>query len=91
MVNDSTEKISILAKIELLNDLFQNSRKRIKELKIELDICAKNKHSFGWFEDCGEFYNSEHKITEIRLECAVDERIRIEKTLRFFKHRLREL
>ena len=82
---------TITAKIELVKQLFQESRERVKQLKIEVERERKECDIFGWYDDCGEFYRDSYKEAKIKLKCAVDERIRLEKTMRYLKHRLREL
>jgi len=83
--------IILKAKIELARQLYQESRGRIKIIKHDLEVATKDRREFGMYDDCGEFYQDGYKEAKITLQCAVAEHIRLEKTMRFYKHRLREL
>lgn len=85
------DRIAIQAKIELATELFQASRQVVKSRKLDVETAKADKHRFGMYDDCGDFYHSQYDIAVTRLECAIDERIRLEKTMRFYKHRLTEL
>lgn len=85
------DRIAIQAKIELATELFQASRQVVKSRKLDVETAKADKHRFGMYDDCGDFYRSEYDIAVTKLDCAIDERIRLEKTMRFYKHRLTEL
>ena len=74
------------AQIEILNEIIKKTIKRIKELQLRLVKEKEEYRLMGSYEDCGEFYKDEVKITEAVIKELISQKIAFEKWRKKLKY-----
>jgi len=72
--------------IEILNEIIKKTIKRIKLLQLRLIEEKKECRLMGSYEDCGQFYKDEVKITEAVIKELVSQKISFEKWRKKLKY-----
>lgn len=69
-----------------VKDVVKWLEEECKKAKKDIEQAREDKRSFGIFEDCGEFYETELLLAEQRLKTLVQVKISTEKYMKKLRH-----
>lgn len=69
-----------------MKEIVKHLIRRIKQLQAQLEVEKQQRKEFGYYEDCGSFYNEQVIKTEAVISELISQKIQIEKIIKRLKY-----